>query len=101
MTGLLAGPAGGGTPISERKQIELRNGYMRAFEAIEQVGAARDVAHCAVFDRAPFALDKVQRGLDALAVHYGLRRGVRGEGKSPQRDHFDGPLFAPFHEENQ
>ena len=25
--------------------------------------------------RPPFALDKVQRGLDALAVHYGLRRG--------------------------
>jgi hypothetical protein len=28
-----------------------------------------------VFDRPPFALEKVQRGLDALAVHYGLRRG--------------------------
>lgn len=75
MTGALAGPSGGGAPISERKQIELRNGYMRAFEAIEQAGAARDVAHCAVFDRPPFALDKVQRGLDALALHYGLRRG--------------------------
>ena len=75
LAGKLAGPAGGGAPISERRQIELRNGYMRAFEAIEAVGAARDVAHCAVFDRAPFALDKVQRGLDALAVHYGLRRG--------------------------
>ena len=75
MAGVLAGPAGGGAPISERRQIELRNGYMRAFEAIEQAGAARDVAHCAVFDRGPFALDKVQRGLDALAVHYGLRRG--------------------------
>ena len=75
MTGKLAGPSGGGTPISERRQIDLRNSYMRAFEAIEQVGAARDVAHCAVFDRAPFALDKVRRGLDALAVHFGLRRG--------------------------
>jgi hypothetical protein len=75
MTGVLAGPSGGGAPISERKQIEVRNSYMRAFEAIEQAGAARDVAHCAVFDRPPFALDKVQRGLDALAVHYGLRRG--------------------------
>jgi hypothetical protein len=75
MTGVLAGPSGGGALISERKQIEIRNGYMRAFEAIEQAGAARDVAHCAVFDRPPFALDKVQRGLDALAVHYGLRRG--------------------------
>jgi len=74
MTGVLAGPSGGGTPISERKQIELRNSYMRAFEAVEQAGAARDVAHCAVFDRAPFTLDKVQRGLDALAVHYGLSR---------------------------
>jgi hypothetical protein len=75
MAGVLAGPTSGGAPISERRQIELRNGYMRAFEAIEQVGAARDVAHCAVFDRGPFVLDKVQRGLDALAVHYGLRRG--------------------------
>jgi hypothetical protein len=63
------------SPISERRQIEIRNGYMRAFEAIEQASAARDVAHCAVFDRPPFALEKVQRGLDALAVHYGLRRG--------------------------
>ena len=76
MAGVIAGPTGGGSPISERRQIEIRNGYMRAFEAIEQAGAARDVAHCAVFDRPPFALDKVQRGLDALAVHYGLRRGV-------------------------
>ena len=63
MTGVLAGLSGGGTPISERQQIELRNGYMCAFEATEQVGAARDVAHCAVFDRPPFALDNVQRGL--------------------------------------
>ena len=76
MAGVIAAPSGGGSPISERRQIEIRNGYMRAFEAIEQAGAARDVAHCAVFDRPPFALDKVQRGLDALAVHYGLRRGV-------------------------
>jgi hypothetical protein len=75
MAGVIAAPSGGGSPISERRQIEIRNGYMRAFEAIEQAGAARDVAHCAVFDRPPFALDKVQRGLDALAVHYGLRRG--------------------------
>ena len=75
MAGVIAGPTGGGVAISERRQIEIRNGYMRAFEAIEQAGAARDVAHCAVFDRPPFALDKVQRGLDALAVHYGLRRG--------------------------
>jgi hypothetical protein len=77
MAGVIAGPSGGGVAISERRQIEIRNGYMRAFEAIEQAGAARDVAHCAVFDRPPFALDKVQRGLDALAVHYGLRRGGR------------------------
>jgi hypothetical protein len=48
---------------------------MRAFEAVEQAGADRDVAHCAVFDREPFVMEKVQRGLDALAVHYGLRRG--------------------------
>jgi hypothetical protein len=75
MAGVLAGPSGGGAPISEQRQIDVRNSYMRAFEAIEQAGAARDVAHCAVFDRGPFALDKVQRGLDALAVHYGLRRG--------------------------
>jgi hypothetical protein len=75
MAGVLAGPTGGGVAISERPQIEIRNGYMRAFEAIEQAGAARDVAHCAVFDRPPFALEKVQRGLDALALHYGLRRG--------------------------
>jgi hypothetical protein len=71
MAGVIAAPAGGSSPISKRRQIEIRNGYMCAFEAIEQVGAARDVAHCAVFDRPPFALDKVQRGLDALAVHYG------------------------------
>ena len=75
MTGVIAGPSGGGTPISERRQIEIRNGYMRAFEAIEQAGAARDVAHCAVFDRGPYVLEKLQRGLDALAVHYGLVRG--------------------------
>jgi hypothetical protein len=75
MAGVLAGPTGGGSAISERRQIELRNSYMRAFEVVEQAGAARDVAHCAVFDRGPFAVDKVQRGLDALAVHYGLRRG--------------------------
>jgi len=75
MAGVIAAPSGGGAPISERRQIAIRNGYMRAFEAIEQAGAARDVAHCAVFDRPPFALDKVQRGLDALAVHYGLKRG--------------------------
>ena len=75
MAGVIAGPSGGGTPISERRQIEIRNDYMRAFEAIEEAGAARDVAHCAVFDRPPFALDKVQRGLDALAVHYGMVRG--------------------------
>ena len=75
MTGVLAGPSGGGSPISEQRQIEVRNRYMRAFEAIEQAGAARDVAHCAVFDRPPFELDKVRRGLDALALHYGLRKG--------------------------
>jgi hypothetical protein len=75
MTGALAGPSGGGSPISEQRQIEIRNRYMRAFEALEQAGAARDVAHCAVFDRPPFELDKVRRGLDALALHYGLRRG--------------------------
>jgi hypothetical protein len=74
MAGVIAGPSGGGLPISDRKQIEIRNRYMRAFEAIEQAGAARDVAHCAVFDRPPFALDKVRRGLDALAVHYGMVR---------------------------
>ena len=75
MAGVIAGPSGGGTAISERRQIDIRNRYMRAFEAIEQAGVARDVAHCAVFDRPPFELDKVRRGLDALAVHYGLRRG--------------------------
>jgi hypothetical protein len=75
MAGVLAGPSGGGAAISERRQIEIRNSYMHAFEAIDRAGAARDVAHCAVFDRPPFALEKVQRGLDALAVHYGLRRG--------------------------
>jgi len=80
MAGVLAGPSGGGSAISQRRQIEIRNAYMRAFEAIERAGAARDVAHCAVFDRPPFALDKVQRGLDALAVHFGLRRG-QGEGE--------------------
>jgi hypothetical protein len=75
MAGALAGPPGGGAPISDERQIQVRNSYMRAFEAVEQAGAARDVAHCAVFDREPFVLEKVQRGLDALAVHYGLRRG--------------------------
>ena len=62
MAGVIAGPSGGGSPISERRQIEIRNGYMRAFDAIEQAGAARDVAHCAVFDRAPFALDRCSAG---------------------------------------
>jgi len=85
MAGALAGPSGGGSAISERRQVEIRNAYMRAFEAIERGGAARDVAHCAVFDRPPFALDKVQRGLDVLAVHFGLRRG-EGEGEITEKN---------------
>ncbi len=70
MAGVIVGPWGGGH-VSEETEAELRDKYMRAFEAIDEVGAARDVNHC-VHNKPPFSIPMVKCGLNALAIHYGL-----------------------------
>lgn len=81
MSGVIVGPWGGGHEMSDDRQIEIRNNYMRAFEALENATGnhgARDVAHC-IHDRGGFAIARVKCGLTALAVHYGLTFARKSE----------------------
>ncbi len=69
MSGVIIGPWGSGLLMDEARQVEIRAQYMRAFEAIESVGCARDVNHC-IHDKHPFSIPMVRRGLAALVKHY-------------------------------
>jgi len=74
MSGVIVGPWGGSSGLSEEQQIEIRDAYMSAFVALEEgVGnrGAREVAHL-VNDRNDFAVPRIVCGLDVLARHYGL-----------------------------
>lgn len=73
MAGVIVGPWGG-CSVDERDHADIRDKYMKAFEAlVEAVGnrGARDVAHC-MHDKHPFEIPRVKCGLTALAIHYGL-----------------------------
>jgi hypothetical protein len=79
MAGVIVGPWGRGSDMTEEKQIEIRDQYMRAFEALEEAAGnagARDVAHL-IHGRIGFAMARVKCGLTALARHYGLQIRVR------------------------
>lgn len=75
MSGVIVGPWAGGGEMPEDRQIEIRNAYMRAFEALQEHPdnrCARDVSHCVIQDRTNFTLAVVKSGLNALALHFGL-----------------------------
>lgn len=75
MAGVIVGPWGGSS-IDDRDHADIREKYMKAFEAlVEAVGnhGARDVAHC-MHDKHPFEIPRVKCGLSALAIHYGLTK---------------------------
>ena len=73
MAGVIVGPWGGSGPPDEARIIEIRNEYMRAFEALAQTGTERHVAHL-IHDRSQFILARAKCGLDGLAVHYRLTK---------------------------
>ncbi len=81
MSGVIVGPWGG-SEMTEERQIEIRDAYMRAFEALDSVGVARDISHV-IHDKHPFTIPRVKCGLDALARHYGLtfsrKSGLSGD----------------------
>ncbi len=75
MAGVIVGPWGGGS-MTEERAIEIRNEYMRAFEALAETGAERHVAHL-IHDRDQFVLTHAKCGLDGLAIYYGLTRPLK------------------------
>lgn len=72
MAGVIVGPWGGSS-MTEERAIEIRNEYMRAFEALEGAGGTRDVAHL-IHDRTQFVLARAKCGLTGLAEYYGLTK---------------------------
>jgi len=75
MAGIVVGPWGGSN-MTEERQIEIREDYMGAFNALEEaVGnrGCRDVRNC-INDKHPFTIPRVSSGLTALAIHYGLTK---------------------------
>lgn len=75
MAGVIVGPWGGSS-MTEERAIEIRNEYMRAFEALAQTGMERHVAHL-IHDRSQFELARAKCGLDALAVYYRLTKPTK------------------------
>lgn len=77
MSGIIVGPWGASREMPEDEAIRRRSAYMAAYEALEGDGghkAAREVAHCVIYNRQPYTIPGVKRGLKALAVHYGLTK---------------------------
>ncbi len=73
MAGVIVGPWAGGGMMTEERVIEIRNEYMRAFEALAQTGCERHVAHL-IHDRNQFILARAKCGLDGLAIYYHLTK---------------------------
>ena len=74
MAGVIVGPWGGSS-MTEERAIEIRNEYMRAFEAMDGA-VARDVAHL-ILERQAFVLRKAKCGLTQLAEYYGLTKPAK------------------------
>lgn len=81
MSGVIVGPWGGGSLMTDSRAVEIRDKYMEAFNALEKHPdgrCARDVSNCVVRDQMDFRIEVLRCGLNALAVHFGLT----GRGKS-------------------
>lgn len=77
MAGVIVGPWGGASMLSDEEATRRREKYNAAFEALECGAgnqAARSVAHCAVNGRGEWQLHHLKSGLTALAVHFGFTK---------------------------
>lgn len=75
LSAIRGGESNGEIPSEVVKRVS--NEYMRILTVLADVGvvATREVREVCLFDRAPYSVDNLKRGLDALAIFFQIPSG--------------------------